>query len=103
MNTDARWRRFFPPFYFTWRQLSLADEGKITDRFSNAVALLASGERTARIGGIYALERISNDSPKDYGSVLEILSTFVRQSAPRDPRFVESVDPTADLSTDGFV
>ena len=83
--------------YFTWRQLFLTDEGKITDRFSNAVGLLASKESTARIGGIYALERISNDSPRDYKSVLEVLSTFVRQSASRDPNVTRTVDPTANI------
>jgi hypothetical protein len=88
---------FVGTLYFTWRQLVSTDEGKLTDRFSKAVDLLASTERTARIGGVYALERISRDSPRDYRSVLEILSTFVRQSVPRAPGFVQTADPTTNV------
>jgi hypothetical protein len=71
--------------YFTWRQISATEEGKITDRFSQAIQLVASPELPARIGGIYALERISIDSGRDYLSVIEILSTFVQQHAPKNP------------------
>ena len=70
--------------YFTWRQLSATEEGKITDRFSKAVELLSSGNTAARIGGIHALERISKDSPKDYQPVIAILASFVRDMAKRD-------------------
>jgi uncharacterized protein YjbI with pentapeptide repeats len=35
-----------------------------------------------RLGGIYALERIARDSPRDYGPVMEVLTAFVRQESP---------------------
>jgi hypothetical protein len=38
-----------------------------------------------RLGGIHALERISRESENDYWSIMEILSAYVREHAPRDP------------------
>ena len=35
-----------------------------------------------RLGGIYALERIARDSPRDYGPVMEVLTAFARQQSP---------------------
>ena len=36
-----------------------------------------------RLGGIYALERIARESRTDHGPIVEILSAFVRDHAPR--------------------
>ena len=39
-----------------------------------------------RLGGIYALERIAKDSPKDEWTIMEVLTAYVRQNAPmREP------------------
>ena len=74
---------------FAWQQLGqtsdnlrVSQEGQITDRFSRAVDQLGSDDLTARLGGIYALERIARDSPRDYGPVMEVLTAFVRQESP---------------------
>ena len=74
---------------FAWQQLGqtsdnlrVSQEGQITDRFSRAVDQLGSDELTVRLGGIYALERIARDSPRDYGPVMEVLTAFVRQESP---------------------
>jgi hypothetical protein len=37
---------------------------------------------TVRLGGIYALERITHDSPKDRATIMEVLSAYVRENAP---------------------
>jgi hypothetical protein len=37
----------------------------------------------ARMGGIYALERISQESPRDYWTVMENLTAFVRERTQR--------------------
>ena len=34
-----------------------------------------------RLGGIYALERIAGDSPRDHWTIMEILTAYVRQNA----------------------
>ena len=73
---------------FAWQQLGqtsdnlrVSQEGQITDRFSRAVDQLGSDDLTVRLGGIYALERIARDSPRDYGPVMEVLTAFVRQES----------------------
>ena len=60
----------------------LNTERLITDRFSKSVEQLGSKEISVRIGGIYALERIAKDSPKDHWTVMEVLTAFVRERSP---------------------
>ena len=76
--------------YFTWRNLQLAEDGKITDRYSSAIAQLGNRNMTVRIGGIYALERIARDSQKDHWTVMEALCAFIRYEsnkvAPTQPK-----------------
>jgi Pentapeptide repeats (8 copies) len=64
-------------------------------RFANAMdqlgAVQAGGKRDAngnpqinlnvRLDGIHALERIAHDSPKDHWSVMEVLTTYVRENS----------------------
>jgi uncharacterized protein YjbI with pentapeptide repeats len=50
----------------------------ITERFTRSIEQLGNSEETIRIGGIYALERIANDSPRDRLTILEVLSSFIR-------------------------
>src|SRR5271157_1595376 len=85
--------------FFTWQNLRVAQEnlkvsqeGQITDRFSKAIEQLgavdANGEKKleVRLGGIYALERIANESERDHWPIMEVLCTYVRENAPRKPR-----------------
>jgi hypothetical protein len=66
----------------TWRQVQVNRDGQITDRFSRAVEHLASENPDVRIGGLYVLERISNDSPKDRRFVQITIGSFVRNRVP---------------------
>jgi len=59
-----------------------AQDKQITERFTKAVEQLASQEVAVRLGGIYALERIANDSEKDHWTIMEILTAFVREPPP---------------------
>jgi hypothetical protein len=68
----------------TWRQLQINREGQITERFNKAIDHL--GERgddriDVRLGGIYALERIANNSKDDRATIAEILTAYVRGHA----------------------
>lgn len=62
-------------------------EGLFTDRFNNAIDKLKSEDRTVRIGGLYALERlskdqtVSKDSQKDYWMIMEILCAYIREKS----------------------
>lgn len=86
-------------FYFTWQNLVLTrqgqlgaekaaqenirivSEGQITDRFTRAIAQLGDNKLEIRLGGIYALERIDKDSPRDHWSIMEVLTAYVREHA----------------------
>lgn len=91
--------------YFTWRgqritreslestqentqeQLRLTREGQITERFTRAIDQLGNDSLEIRLGGIYALERIARDSPeRDYSTVIEVLTAYVRENAPWPPK-----------------
>ena len=66
-------------FYFTLDALRRTHEAEIADRFTLAVEQLRQDRVEIRVGGIYALERIAVVSDKDYGIVVEILTTYVRE------------------------
>ncbi len=65
---------------YTARTYRLNHEGHVTDRYSKAVDQLGNRENSSvRIGGVYALERIGGDSPKDCATILDVLGSFVRE------------------------
>ena len=69
--------------------LAVARENQVTDRFNKAIEQLgavdASGGKNVevRLAGIYALERIANESEKDHWPAMEVLAAYVRRNAPR--------------------
>ena len=79
--------------FLTWRRVRAADRnveiamnGQITERFIHAIDRLGavgnSGPNTeSRLGGIYALERIARDSPRDHWMVMEVLTAYLRENA----------------------
>ncbi|WP_417434779.1 pentapeptide repeat-containing protein [Hoeflea sp.] len=101
------------PFFFlrTWineRQTRTQEQGHMTDRIATAVAALGTekqvkntiadpdhGQQTVeitvpnlevRIGAIYALERISQDSARDHWQVMEVLTAYLRENAKNWPK-----------------
>ena len=76
-------------------QLEVTRQGQITDRYTRAVDQLGAGgpeNLHRRLGGIYALERIAIDSPRDQATMVEVLSAFIRSTSPRT---AASTCPTA--------
>lgn len=81
--------------FFTWQTFSntnanlrISQETQITERFTRAIEQLGRADEqnkpnnlAIRLGGIRGLERIANDSEKDYSAIIDILSTYVRQNA----------------------
>ena len=67
---------------YTARNFRLSREGHVTDRYTQAIEQLGSSERDVRIGGIYALERVANDSSRDHPMVMEVLAAFIREHSP---------------------
>lgn len=73
---------------FTWMQvgqarkeLRIAEHGQITSRFNAAVGNLGSSSLDIRLGGIYALRRIMQDSPRDHPTVVSVLAAFAQRHA----------------------
>src|SRR6266540_835390 len=69
-------------------QITLAQEGQITERFTRAIDQLGQpgpDRLDVRLGGIYALERIAHDSPTHRLAVFEIFTAFIRSHAPLPP------------------
>ncbi|MFB6439380.1 pentapeptide repeat-containing protein [Streptomyces sp. NPDC056411] len=67
---------------FTWREVQVAEQGQLTSRFNDAITNLGSRSLDVRFGGIYALERIMQDSPRDQPRIISVLSAYVRRHAP---------------------
>ncbi|MFE0022455.1 pentapeptide repeat-containing protein [Amycolatopsis sp. NPDC059021] len=89
----------------TQAQIAVAEQGQITDRYTKAVAQLdqtGPGHLQARLGAIYALERLAHDSPRDQPTIIEILSAFIRSTRTRVPTAPVSrgACPEQELSTD---
>jgi hypothetical protein len=93
--------------YFTYRQLQtardqlqIAQEGQITERFSRAIEQLGSDKEDVQLGGIYTLERIANDSPKDRRTTQAVLGAYVRNHARwlvGSPEVPQHPPPTVDM------
>ena len=77
-------------------ELRLTRQGQITERFTRAIDQLGNSSREIRLGGIYALERISKESDEDYWPIMEVLTAYVRQHACRLPEQGDQAgqDPT---------
>lgn len=61
----------------------LAQSRLMTERFSKAVEQLGSDKIEVRLGGIYALERIAQDSDRDHWTIMEVLTAFIREKSPK--------------------
>jgi uncharacterized protein YjbI with pentapeptide repeats len=65
------------------RTLEVTREGQITERLTRAIEQLGNEESLdVRLGGIYALERLARDSPTDHGTIMEVLTAFLREHGP---------------------
>ena len=71
-------------FTLSRRTFELNEQGQVTDRYTKAIEQLGSDKLDVRIGGLYALERIARDSAKDHPTVMEVLTTFIREHS-REP------------------
>ncbi len=86
--------------FFTWQQIITTREGQITERFTRAIEHLGSEQLELRLGGIYALERIANDSQRDHWPIMEILTSFIRENASQaDDQPLEVPQPRIDIQS----
>ncbi|MGW5044373.1 pentapeptide repeat-containing protein [Streptomyces griseoluteus] len=62
----------------TREQNQVAESGQVTERFNTAIGNLESESMDIRLGGIYALQRLMHDSPRDQIAIITILAAYVR-------------------------
>ena len=74
------------------RQADTAQQSLLNERYQQGAEMLGSGILTVRLGGIYALQSLAEDYPKQYHvQAMKLLSTFVRTSARREDIESETV------------
>jgi hypothetical protein len=83
-------------------QLAVSERGQITDRFDRAVTSVGSPSQNVRLGGIWSLDRIAQDSPADRPYIIEVLagmvrnnSDFQRRHGPGTPQPLNQIASTA--------
>jgi Pentapeptide repeats (8 copies) len=81
--------------YVGYRNLKVAEDKQVTERFSKGIEHLGSDKIDIRLGGIYALEQIANDSSKYHWTIVEILSAFVREKCP-----IQNLATDSEVQTD---
>ncbi|MGX4733155.1 pentapeptide repeat-containing protein [Kitasatospora griseola] len=81
--------------------VDLTAKGQITDRFTAAVGQLGEDQVAVRLGGIYALERIAQESPNNQGVIMNVLTGFLRENskAPEVPNREAAAPETPLAST----
>ena len=61
------------------QQVEIAQRGLLNERYQNSAEMLGSDILSVRLGGIYTLGRLAEESPQDYHiRVMELLCAFVR-------------------------
>ena len=60
----------------------LQQRGQASDRYLKAVEQLAAPTPDLRLGGIYALDQLYNDSPLDTAQIVSVLLAYIRNHAP---------------------
>lgn len=80
--------------------IDAAREAQFADRYSKAVEQLGSDNPDVRIGGIYALERVAEDSPRDHPTVMEVLASFIRERSQVPASGETSLEPERTVRPD---
>lgn len=72
---------------YTARTLRSTQEAQVTERYTRAVEQLGNRDsRDARIGAIYALGRLAEDSGRDRPTVIDVLGTYIAEHIRTDAR-----------------
>ena len=67
-----------------------ATEKRITELYSKGVEQLGSPNPTVRLGGLYALERLAEDSPRLRETVVDVVCAYLRSSESEDDSIVRA-------------
>lgn len=73
--------------FFTWRSNDAAQDKSFTERYASAAAQLSTNAMSSRLAGVYALQSLSQDSPKFRWPIAQLLAAFVNDRAAVGARF----------------
>jgi uncharacterized protein YjbI with pentapeptide repeats len=79
-------------YFNSQAEMQLTQQRLITERFSKAVEQIGNNKEEVVIGGIYSLERIAKDSPKDQWTIMEVLTSYIRKNSPI-PSNIQQLEP----------
>jgi uncharacterized protein YjbI with pentapeptide repeats len=79
-------------YFNSQAEIQLTQQRLITERFSKAVEQIGNTKEEVVIGGIYSLERIAKDSPKDQWTIMEVLTSYIRKNSPI-PSNIQQLEP----------
>lgn len=77
-----------------------AADQQITAGFTQAIKHLGNEKIALKLGAIYTLEQIAHNSPKDYKTIIEILTAFVRENATLKPEELGKKKKLTKIGTD---
>ncbi len=86
-------------------QNKITEQGLITDRINKAVEGLCKNDADGnpfiqvRVGALYALERIAQDSIRDHVRIIKILCAYIRNTSPNDTEIDTTVIIRDDIRT----
>jgi uncharacterized protein YjbI with pentapeptide repeats len=70
----------------TQQQLAITEKGQVTDRYNAAITNLGSGSVDMRLGGIYALQRLMQDTSSEQPTIIAVLCAFARDQSAMDAK-----------------
>lgn len=73
------------------RDLIISQEALVAERFSRAIDQLGTYKLEIQLGGIFALERIAWDFPKEHWAIMEILTAYIRENAKLESNGVRKI------------
>lgn len=71
------------------KNIELNEQKLVAERLMSAITQLGHDSVATRTGAIYVLERVAQDSPQEYWTIMEILTAFVRENGVI-PKFTKS-------------
>ena len=94
-----------PIAFVSWRNTRSAErirlEREQEEALTKAIEQLSSHNVLVRVDGVYALERVARDSPKDYPRVMEYLTAFIREHSRKERPQPATDEPRTDAPKPG--
>jgi hypothetical protein len=89
----------FAGLAFAWLRIEISRRGQITDRYIRAIDQLGSDNTVVRLGAIYGLERIADESSQEHWAIVDVLTSYIRHASPwTDERGAQPPQPSSEVN-----